>query len=218
MLFRRKSDVDKIELEKRVHELEAQVYELESNLIHDQLTGLKTRAYFEHEVSKYLEIINQQSENSKFAAAERKEKFGFRNLSLIFFDIDHFKKVNDQFGHAIGDEVLKKVSGVISSCVRTGDTVARWGGEEIVLSLLGANELDAAQKAEEIRQKIEKISFPENRPSELTISGGVSSAEVGITLDELVKRADEALYKAKEEGRNRIVSHTSLEVTTAQIA
>lgn len=209
MFFGSKKKVEQIDLEERVKELESQVYELENNLIHDQLTGLKTRAYFGEEVNKFLEIINQQS-GGRFDAIQRKEKFGFRNLSVIFFDIDFFKKVNDQYGHAIGDLVLKEVAKTISGSVRTGDTVARWGGEEIVVSLLGANEEDASQKAEEIRQKVEKLAFPKGHPPQITVSAGVASAETGITLDELVRRADEALYKAKESGRNKVISHSSM--------
>lgn len=206
MLFRRKTDV----LKERVKELESQVYELQTNLIHDKLTGLKTRAFFSEQVNKYLNIISQQSELEKSGAPQRKEMFGFRNISLIFFDIDHFKKVNDQYGHAIGDEVLKKVSQTISASVRAGDTVARWGGEEIVVSLLGADENDAYQKAEEIRQKVEKLTFPQGHPPQVTISGGISFAENGMGLTELIEHADEALYKAKNGGRNRIVTYSSL--------
>lgn len=192
---------DKAELQKRIDELEKQVYGLEKDLIHDSLTGLKTRAFFEEELGVYLAVIahNQQG--------KRKEWFGFKNISIIFFDIDYFKKVNDTYGHDIGDAVLRKVAETIRASLRTGDTPARWGGEEMVASLLGANEEDAKAKAEEIRMKIEALSFPEATDLRLTISSGVASSEKDIVLSELVKRADQALYKAKETGRNKVVAY-----------
>ncbi len=195
-------------LEERIKELERQIDELEDNLIHDPLTGLKTRAFFNHEISVYLEIINQQSQAG--GDIRRKERFGFRNLSIIFFDIDHFKQVNDQHGHDAGDMVLKRVAEVINSSVRTGDTVARWGGEEMIASLLGASERDAVAKAEEVRQAVENLEFPEVPGLKVTVSAGVASSENGMGLDELSKHADLALYRAKESGRNKIISYFSL--------
>src|SRR5687767_13355791 len=121
------------EFEKRISELESQVHGLERDLIHDPLTGLKTRAFFEEELAVYLAVITQ-NEHGK-----RKEWFGFKNISIIFFDIDHFKKVNDTYGHDSGDAVLRQVAKTIQASLRTGDTPARWGGEEIIASLLGAN-------------------------------------------------------------------------------
>ena len=210
MIFERKAKIEKENLAKRVEELENLVYELETNLIYDPLTGLKTRAFFEEEVSTFLEVIQAQSASNQGGGPQRKERFGFRNLSIIFFDIDHFKKVNDTYGHDVGDKVLVRVSETIQASLRTGDTVARWGGEEIVASLLGANEEDAALKAEEIRDNIEKLSFPEIPNFSITISSGVASSERELTLEDLVKRADEALYKAKGSGRNKVVAYSQL--------
>jgi diguanylate cyclase (GGDEF)-like protein len=208
-MFSIKSIGKKKGLEEEVKQLRSQVYELESNLIHDALTGLKTRAFFEEEVSVFLDIIDQQAEHGM---SQRKERFGFRNLSIIFFDIDHFKKINDQYGHDVGDVVLKKVAAAIQSSLRTGDTVARWGGEEIIVSLLGANEKDAATKAEEIRQKVGSLIFPEIRDLTVTISAGVATSERGIKIIDLEKMADKALYKAKASGRNQVVMHSELGV------
>lgn len=197
-------------LEEKVRLLEAQIYELEGNLIHDKLTGLKTRAFFEEEVSMFLNIISQQFHLEQYASVQRKERFGFRNLSLIFLDVDHFKKINDAYGHDTGDIVLKRIAKTIQNGVRTGDTVARWGGEEIVVSLLGANETDAALKAEEIRRSVEKLKFPKLPKLKVTVSAGVTTSLANSTLEELVKKADTALYKAKEEGRNRVVTYSTL--------
>src|SRR3989338_7900063 len=117
--------------DKRIAELEIQVHELEMDLIHDSLTKLKTRAFFEEELGAYLATLTGNEQG------KRKEWFGFKNISFIFFDIDHFKSVNDTYGHDVGDMVLHKVAEIIQTSLRTGDTAARWGGEEMVVSLLG---------------------------------------------------------------------------------
>src|SRR3989344_59762 len=157
-----KEKSEKGKLLKRIDELEKHIDTLEDNLIHDPLTGLKTRAFLEHDVNVYLEIIRQQSNSAQNGTYRRKEKFGFINLSIIFFDIDHFKNVNDKYGHDMGDKVLRKVAETIRSALRTGDTTARWGGEEMIASLLGADEKDTVIKAEEIRKKVEELIFPEH--------------------------------------------------------
>lgn len=208
--MKERRDASKEELLKRVAELEKQVVVLEDNLIHDKLTGLKTRAFFEQEVSVYLDVIAKERKLLENGASERRERFGFRNLSLIFFDIDHFKNVNDTHGHATGDIVLQEVAKTIQASLRTGDTVARWGGEEMIVSLLGASEQDAAIKAEEIRAAVEKLSFKGVSKLSITISAGVSTAEYDLNLHNLVKRADLALYEAKKNGRNRVVTYTEM--------
>ncbi len=190
--------------DKRIAELETQVRELERDLIHDQLTGLKTRSFFEDEANVYLNVIAQNEQG------KRREWFGFKNISFIFFDIDHFKSVNDKYGHEAGDAVLRKVAKVIQASLRAGDTPARWGGEEMVASLLGAGEKDAAAKAEEIRKEVEELTFPEAPGLRVTISSGVIASGKGMALGELVKHADQALYKAKETGRNKVVSYSEL--------
>ena len=179
---------------KRIAELEAQVKSLEQNLIHDRLTGLKTRAFFEEEIETHLNVLIRSERR------ERKEYFG-----IIFFDIDHFKNINDTYGHDVGDVVLQKTSETIESSLRTGDIAARWGGEELIVALIGASEKDVLAKAEEIRIKVESLTFPEVPNLKFTISGGIASSEKGMTLAQLVKRADQALYIAKSVGRNKII-------------
>ncbi len=190
-------------LEDRVAELEAQIHNLEKDLIHDSLTGLKTRAFFEEEASVYLHAI------ANLEAGKRREWFGFKTLSFIFFDIDHFKKINDTYGHGVGDDVLKEISLLINRSVREGDTVARWGGEEIVACLLGANEQDARDKAQSIRKSIERLTFTNDNLS-VTISAGIAENWKGATYEEMIKNADKALYSAKESGRNKVVTYSEL--------
>lgn len=187
--------------DKHIAELETRVHDLERDLIHDPLMGIKTRAFFEEELGVYLASL-ATSDHGK-----RKEWFGFRNISIIFFDIDYFKNVNDTYGHAVGDIVLQKVAQTIQSNLRTGDTLARWGGEEMIASLLGASEEDALAKAEEIREKVGALTFPEVSGLHITISSGVVSSEKNLSLPELIKHADQALYSAKNSGRNKVVAY-----------
>ncbi len=193
------------DLSKRVRELEWEVTQLTHDLIHDPLTGLKTRAYFEEQFGVYFASLHTVENTT-----QRRETFGYKNLSVIFFDIDHFKKVNDTYGHEIGDLVLQKVAETIKSPLRGGDTVARWGGEEMLAGLLGADEDGATAKAEEIKKRIENLAF--DNPSELkvTISSGVAAFRDDIALRDMVKRADLALYKAKQTGRNKVVRDSEL--------
>jgi diguanylate cyclase (GGDEF)-like protein len=185
------------DLLKKIESLENEVHELEKDLIHDSLTGLKTRPFFEEEASVYLSMAGSDM-------GKRKNWFGFKNISILFFDIDHFKSVNDKYGHDVGDQVLKKVAETINKSVRVGDTVARWGGEEMVASLLGADENDAKAKAEHVRENIENLTF-DNSDLKVTISIGISTNFKGASLQDLIKNADKALYKAKETGRNKVV-------------
>jgi diguanylate cyclase (GGDEF)-like protein len=192
------------DLEKYIKDLEEKVHNLEKDLIHDKLTGLKSRGFLEEEASVYLGLISNPT------TSQRKDWFGFKNMSFIFFDIDFFKKINDTYGHGVGDDVLKVVASTIKSSLREGDTVARWGGEEILATLVGATEKDAKDKAESIRGLIEKLTFQNSPELKVTISAGVASAEPKLSLEEIVKRADEALYKAKETGRNKVVLYSEI--------
>jgi diguanylate cyclase (GGDEF)-like protein len=195
------------DLQKRVAELEATVQSLEKDLIHDALTGLKTKAFFEEEANVYFTIaVNMSSEKM----SQRRHWFGFKNVSFVFFDIDHFKQVNDTHGHQAGDEALKAVAETIRISVREGDTVARWGGEEIALTLIGVTEHYAVQKAEEIRRQVENIKFGKIPGLKLTISAGVASSETGQTFEAILGRADKALYRAKETGRNKVVGYSEI--------
>ncbi len=193
-----------MEDKKKIAELEKIIHDLEKDLIHDNLTSLKTRAFFEEECNTYLGAI------ANVDAGKRKEWFGFKHLSVLFIDIDHFKKINDTYGHEEGDMVLRKVAEIISGSLREGDTVARWGGEEIVALLLGANELDAKEKGHNIRKKIEMLRFNSVKDLNVTISIGVAENFPNATCQKLLKNADLALYKAKGSGRNKVVAFSEL--------
>lgn len=123
-------------------------------------------------------------------------------LSLIMFDLDHFKQINDSLGHAVGDQVLQKVTELVSDRIRTHDIFSRWGGEEFVI-LTSRNDVgQATVLAETLREIIAQHSFIENR--QITVSFGITSHRCGETPEELMARVDAALYQAKNNGRNRV--------------
>jgi diguanylate cyclase (GGDEF)-like protein len=187
------------ELLEKIAELESKVHSLENELIHDKLTSAKTRGYFEEKSKEYLDFAG------KVRDGKRRDWAGFRDISFLFFDIDHFKKINDTYGHDVGDKVLKEFASVVKNSLRVGDIFARWGGEEFVVILLGSNEMDSKVKADEIRKKVEDMTF--DNPSELkiTVSIGVAEFDGDIAFENLIKNADNALYKAKDTGRNKVV-------------
>jgi diguanylate cyclase (GGDEF)-like protein/PAS domain S-box-containing protein len=152
----------------------------------DALTGLANR----------LELDSVLSEE-----IERVKRFQ-SSLSIIMLDLDHFKKVNDNYGHLLGDKCLIKTAEILKTSSRSVDTVGRWGGEEFLI-VCPETDLDGALKlAEKIRHFLEGNIFPEVK--QITGSLGVTAFIAGDTLETLISRADKALYKAKEFGRNRV--------------
>lgn len=153
----------------------------------DPLTRLFSRKVMDTELNNILAIAKQ-------------------HFSFILLDIDHFKDVNDDFGHLEGDRVLKIIARIIKSQARASDFVCRYGGEEIAVILPRTKKTAAIEIAERIRQAIEKHEFnlPDGRP--VTISGGVSVyGPDGSTKKDIIKAADERLYQAKKKGRNKII-------------
>ena len=129
------------------------------------------------------------------------------NVSLLFVDVDHFKRINDTYGHEAGDRVLKRIIRLARGGLRSGDTVARWGGEEFVV-LLPATDLNGALLiAEKIRCRIEDEHYDALEPGlQVTVSIGCAEIDSSEGLDELIARADRALYEAKHQGRNQSVA------------
>lgn len=123
-------------------------------------------------------------------------------LSLSILDIDYFKKVNDTFGHSIGDEVMKAIADIIKANNRDTSYLFRWGGEEFVIIVTEADIEGARIHAERLRKAIEEHAF--EKAGTITASFGVAQYMEGDTPDSLLKRADSALYKAKFKGRNRV--------------
>jgi len=132
---------------------------------------------------------------------------------LIMLDIDHFKRVNDEYGHQAGDKVLVEVVNRVKSKLRPYDIIGRYGGEEFMVGILGADKEKGLKKAEDFRRSVEEKEFEySDKKLKITISLGITCQKIGDTrneipqlLDDLTKKADDALYKAKETGRNKVV-------------
>ena len=192
------------ELKQELHKKDLRIKELEGLATKDPLTGFYNRRGFEEEVGRLVKDIYFFKKNP----ATRKH-FYIDSLSLLFFDIDDFKSVNDQYGHKAGDQVLQQISQIIRQKVRNIDIVGRWGGEELVAALVGSHEEDAFRKAEEIRKAIKSRVKINDR--EMTVSVGVSSLDESETFEELLKYADQAMYVAKKErGKNNTVRASEL--------
>lgn len=149
-------------------------------------------------------LPNRTKLNARFGAEYDRAKRYHRPLSIIMLDIDHFKRINDEQGHLVGDKVLVEIGRVAQKNVRSSDTLGRWGGEEFLVVCPETAMEAAFQVAERIRGAIEAHAFQSK--SAQTISAGVASLASGDSLDSLLIRADTALYQAKDAGRNRVVS------------
>ncbi len=154
----------------------------------DSLTGLYNRNYYNQVKGDLLKISNHFE----------------KPASLIFFDIDYFKKVNDEYGHAVGDQVLIHTAKLIKDNIRETDLAIRWGGEEFIILLLSSSLDGAVHLAENIRIAIQSEHY--DTIGHLTASFGVAEYIKGESDDMWLKRADYALYEAKNTGRNRVVS------------
>jgi diguanylate cyclase (GGDEF)-like protein len=155
----------------------------------DQLTGL----------------LNRRALEPRFAEVAEQAALGGQPVSLVLADIDHFKRVNDEHGHVAGDDVLREVAAAMRASLRSFELLYRFGGEEFLLLLPGAESHDAAEIAESLRATIGALE-PHGLP--LTCSFGVATADGdGLRLGGLLDAADRALYAAKHGGRNRVVTH-----------
>jgi diguanylate cyclase (GGDEF)-like protein len=136
-------------------------------------------------------------------------------LSVLLIDIDHFKQINDTYGHQIGDDVLKNLGKLIPETLRENDIVARYGGEEIFAILPNTSDSDAIIAAERLRHKIESTALikdnkvNKDEAKNITVSIGLAAVGYGVNeASELIKKADSALYSAKQRGRNQVAVKT----------
>jgi len=150
---------------------------------HDEKTGLFNQKFFKSVLGLELD----------------KAKRG-KKLSLIMLDIDHFKKINDEHGHLAGDKILKQLANLLQQKIRKSDIASRFGGEEFLIMLPNATREKGKMIAERLRNSVEKAGF---KPK-ITISLGISEFKRGDTSNNLIKKADAALYRAKKKGRNRV--------------
>ncbi len=177
-----------------VGDLAAQLSESLRQVEHLAVTDTLTETYNRR---KFDEIVVHE---------HRRATHGKVPFSLIMFDIDHFKKVNDQYGHSCGDQVLKDLCRLIRVLIRQGDLLIRWGGEEFLVLLPATQIEEAGPLAERIRLEVAQTHFIDAGP--ITISLGVAQFRQGDSTDTVLKRVDNALYRAKQEGRNRVELET----------
>lgn len=157
-------------------------------VVADPLTGLGNRRYFDRTVEPFFEELETKS----------------TPFSIMVFDIDHFKRVNDILGHDMGDQILKEVAARLVTNMRSVDVVARYGGEEFMIAMPNTKVDEAMIAADRVRSLIAGTPiFVDGEALQITTSVGVAQAEDGENLRDVFKRADDALYKAKESGRNK---------------
>jgi len=174
--------------QERANLLEKQSKAIYESAIRDPLTGLYTRLYMADRVEALLNSHNRHN---------------IQDASLVLFDVDHFKAINDTYGHVVGDRVLKEIAEIILKQTRNTDLPIRFGGEEFMV-FLPADVNSGRLFAERVRKSVEQLVVYSGEDSiSVTLSGGISSHKAGESLETLTKRADKLLYKAKKEGRNR---------------
>jgi diguanylate cyclase (GGDEF)-like protein len=164
---------------------------LRNQALRDPLTGLYNRRYMEDCLQRFVRLADREN----------------REVSVIMVDLDHFKKINDEHGHAFGDSVLRDTAMSIIGGLRETDVVCRYGGEELVVILPDCNLDRAADKAEALRVRVEALS--QTHGAAISASFGVASVPYTSTgVTDLLGAADAALYKAKQNGRNQVVMAT----------
>ena len=190
-----------INIRKRNHELETEVANRTSDLMHlnqrlkqtadsDFLTGLPNRLAF----------------IKRFEEWQLKHHGSMPDTTIVLTDIDHFKQINDEHGHDVGDEVLRRVSQEFKSTIRESDFVARWGGEEFIFCLTHCNQVQAKDQANRIRELIKQSPIDLDGGSiHITATFGVCQFTEDMSLEDCINLADQALYHGKRTGRDSVV-------------
>lgn len=184
-----------------IAKLQKEIARLKELVVTDELTRVLNRRGLNEALNPLVREVVFQLENP-----EKRKNLIIRSFTLAFVDIDHFKKINDTYGHAAGDAALQNVAKILKQNVRSIDVVGRYGGEELIIGLLGAGEDDGFRIADDLRQKIEVAEMKSGEKTfKLTASFGLSTLKPGMSVNELIDQADKALYEAKETGRNKVV-------------
>jgi diguanylate cyclase (GGDEF)-like protein len=179
-----------LELEQKNKELQVLLEKVEQIARTDFLTGVSNRRYAIDKMHEELSRSNRSGES----------------LSLLMIDVDNFKNINDNYGHEFGDYVLKIIVDLIKSVLRKYDMIARWGGEEFIIMLPGTDIDKAKIVAEKIGSFVREQTFNyKGRSFVITITTGVAQYQAGDDLDNVIKRADEAMYRGKKMGKNCVV-------------
>lgn len=191
----------------RVLDIFRNVGELLDHAQRDELTGLLNRKTFDDNmhrvIARSLASSGNNSEDRRSSpfgpGSEQPEPPVHHHIAMV--DIDHFKSINDQFGHLVGDEVILAVANRLRECIRDTDLIYRFGGEEFVIILTGVDRKGATSALERLRQTLSTTPFP--RADRVTISYGMAEVQPGVQAHQLLDRADSALYFSKQNGRNQ---------------
>ncbi|MBT3045550.1 MAG: GGDEF domain-containing protein [gamma proteobacterium symbiont of Ctena orbiculata] len=195
----RKRRYKRIEIQQIENLLSALLYPLRNALLYraaiesafiDSLTGVKNRSAFDANFGRDMEFNRRKQSD----------------LSLLVLDIDFFKRINDQYGHAVGDMVLNEIAATVERTIRSSDALYRYGGEEFVVVLNDTNIEGANLLAKRIRRNVERLRIKSLKDVRITLSGGVAAMVEQDTPQSLFERADAALYQAKKNGRNQVVT------------
>lgn len=177
------------QIHKEIERKQSELMEMNAMLVElsvtDKLTGLKNRRYFQEKLDEQLHKYQETGQA----------------FSLVIIDIDHFKQVNDTWGHQMGDEVLEMLAKTLTNHARSEDTAARLGGEEFVLILPHTDAAQSRKIAERLRIAVTETVWPNGS---ITVSSGIATVNPDDSGASLLKKADEALYASKENGRNRV--------------
>jgi diguanylate cyclase (GGDEF)-like protein len=174
-----------------------------ANIVLSIIVDLHRRLIAQATVDPLTGVYNRRHMERCLSDAIERQRRSSAPTSLLLIDVDHFKRINDQLGHAKGDSVLKGIAALVGGRSRKLDLLFRIGGEEFILLLPDTQEADAAVVAEQLRAAVAESTLLDGR--QLTVSVGVSELHQGESLDSWMKHADDALYTAKKAGRNRVV-------------
>jgi diguanylate cyclase (GGDEF)-like protein len=205
------SYVDGLQVERQVLELSARIK------VGNTLMKIEYKNAHEAAAEKALHVAANTDaltniSNRRAFMAKAQEEFSFcqqndKFFTIIMYDVDHFKRINDNLGHPAGDQVLKELAEILQAQIRREDLLARYGGEEFIMLLRGTDADSASKWAERIRKKVEQFNFSiqdEFKPVTLSIGVCCRKGEQITTLEAIIQQADNGLYQAKNNGRNRV--------------
>ena len=201
--FKKGTNTKKEEKDLDIEKLETEIKRLKRLVYYDELTGILNRRGFYEDAGR---MFNYVYSKHGITYNRQSDKLPF---SVIFIDIDNFKKVNDKYGHEEGDKVLKHVAKVMKFVLRGNDIYARWGGEEFVIALPQASKETAVRIAEKLCNAFADSEVELGGQKEkVTMSVGIVMHSNEKNLDQMIKKADHAMYKAKKNGKNQVVTFT----------
>ena len=167
----------------------------------------------EYQVDYLTNILNRRAYHKEVEKMEKKFSIFNANYAIVFYDIDHFKEINDQFGHSCGDSVLKNFAAILKDLTRKEDIIARYGGEEFVALVNYQEEIEVQRYIKRVKKTLENANFLyKDSQIKIKFSAGITYRNKYETFTDAKKRADELLYEAKHKGRNKIIVDDGIEL------